>query len=300
MPAKRQNPGAPSVKKRTRFASPPPGTGESSSRNSAEPADDLLEQDLPQGAHALKSRSRRQIKDASGYGSDSSNDEEGIVPSRRADTKAEEEDDVDMFADDVDETADKGKGKAKEKKSEFMSLDEIEGQEFDRRRRGSSSVGSESEDEAHSKRRKEGLDGDRGFDVTPFNMKSEMEEGRFTTDGEAYVANDGDPNDKHDMWLADVDADGMRKARKAHKERERVEQEREEKEEEERSGAGKEKENQMLREAVEYMERGETLLETLQRLGAEDKKRKDETRGKKKSWAERQKERKAEEEAAKR
>ena len=300
MSAKRRNPDSSSVQKRTRFASPPPSKGDSSSRNSAEPADDLLEEDLPQGAQAAKSRSRRQIKDANGYGSDSSNDDEGVVPSRRADAKAEEEDDVDMFADDVDEKADKGKGKAKEKEKEFMSLDEIEGQEFDRRRGGSSTAGEDSEDEDNSKRRKEGLDGDMGIDIIPFNMKSEMEEGRFTADGEAYVANDGDPNDKHDMWLADVDEDSMRKARKAHKERVRIEQEREEKEEEERSGANKEKENQMLREALELMERGETMLEALQRLGADDKKRKAETGGKKKSWADRQKERKAEEEAAKR
>ena len=296
MSAKRQNASSSSVKKRTRFASPPPGRTGEPSRTSAEPTDDLLEEDLPQGAQAAKSRSRRQIKDVDGYGSDSSNDEEGVVPSRRPGAKDEDED-VDMFADDA-EDKDKAKGKGKEKEKEFMSLDEIEGQEFDGRRGGSSTAGEESDEEAMAAKRKQGLDGDMGVDLTPFNMKSEMEEGRFTADGEAYVENDKDPNDKHDMWLEDLDEEAIRKARKAHKERERIEREREEKEEEDDGAATKEKENGLLRNAVELMERGETILEALQRLAAEDKKRKAEAGAKKKTWAERQKERKAEAEAS--
>ncbi|ORX37622.1 hypothetical protein BD324DRAFT_578379 [Kockovaella imperatae] len=292
MSTKRQNAGPSSVQKRTRFASPPPGRNGESSRQSPEIADDLLEEDLQQGSKAAKSRSRKQIKDVDGYGSDSSNDEESVVPSRRPGAKADD-DDVDMFADEPEEKADKGKGKDKEK--EFMSLDEIEGQEFDRTRRGgSSTAGDDSDDEeTMAAKRKQGLDGDMGIDLTPFNMKSEMEEGRFTADGESYVANAKDPNDKHDVWLEDVDEEAMQKARKAHKERERIERELEEKEAEANEGTNKEKENTLLREAVELMGRGETILEALQRHAAEEKKKEAEAGGKKKTWAERQKERKA-------
>ena len=49
-----------------------------------------------------------------------------------------------------------------------------------------------------------------------------------------------------------------------------------------------------MQAAVNLMERGETVLEAVQRLGKEQEdKRKKEDQGKKKSWAERQKERKA-------
>jgi len=57
---------------------------------------------------------------------------------------------------------------------------------------------------------------------------------------------------------------------------------------------GKERERELMQAAVALMERGETVLEAVQRLGKEvEDKRKKEDQGKKKSWAERQKERKA-------
>ena len=296
MPVKRQNAGPSTSQKRTRFASPPPSS--SKRAESSEPPDDLLEEDLPEGAQRARSKAKRQLRDTEGYESDSSNDEESVVPSRRPGGKDDEGDgDVDMFADPGDGKDDKGKGKGKEQeKKEFMSLDEIEGQEFDRRR-GGSGTGSEDGDseteEGRARKRKEGLDGDMGIDITPFNMTNEMEEGRFTADGESYVVNDLDPNDKHDMWLDDVDEDTIDKAKRAHKERERIEREREEKEQDALE-TGKDREERLMRQAVGLMERGETVLEALQRLGAEDKRKKAESgAGKKKTWAERQRERKA-------
>jgi CD2 antigen cytoplasmic tail-binding protein 2 len=290
MPVKRAAPGPADKQKRTRFASPSPAA---ESSGSLEADDALLEEDLPEGAQNARARSRKQIKDTGGYGSDSSNDEEGVVPSRRPKT-LEDDEDVDMFADDVEEKADK-KGKGKEK--EFMDLNDVEGQEFSRRDEEDS--GSEEEEEMDEKaQRKRGIEKDLGIEVTPFNMKGEMEEGRFTADGEAYIANDRDEGEKHDVWLDDVDKDEIKKARRAHRERERLEKERQERE----SGGGKEgaeerkkKEMELMREALELMERGETVLEALQRLGkeAEDKRKKEEAGSKKKSWAERQKERKA-------
>ena len=283
MPVKRQTAG-PSVptQKRTRFTSSPPAGTKAGDIN-----DDLLEEDLPENAAQSKARSRKQLKDQDGYGSDSSNDEEGVVPSRRADAKEDEDDDVDMFADDVEEK-EKVKGKGKEK--EFMDLNDITGQEF-----GQDEEENEGYDsEAERQRRKEGLDGDMGIDIIPFNMKAEMEEGRFTADGETYIANDKDPNEKHDVWLEGMDDDAILKAREAHKERERLERVREEREEKGLEG-GKGEQDKLMRIAVDLMERGETVLEALQRLGkeVEDKRKREEAGAKKKTWAEKQKERKA-------
>ena len=286
MPVKRSGSGPSKAQKRTRFTSPSPAE---SSGSLERDDDNLLEEDLPEGAANERARSKKLLKDQDGYGSDSSNDEEGVVPSRRAGAKDDE--DVDMFADEVDDAKDKDEGKGKGK--EFMDIEEIEGQEFDRRR--GTSEEEESDDGGDvRKSRKKVKEADLGNEVTPFNMKSEMDEGRFTADGESYVANDRDPGEKHDMWLNDMDKEEIAKARKAHRDRERAEREKEERE----AGGGedrKRRENELMKEAVVLMERGETVLETLQRLGkeVEEKRKREEAGQKKKSWAERQKERKA-------
>jgi CD2 antigen cytoplasmic tail-binding protein 2 len=283
-PSRRNDQPGPSETKRTRFASPPPPRDRSTS---VDGPDEFLEEDLQQGAGRAKQKSKRQIQDTEGYKSDSSNDDEGIVPSRRP--KEEEEEDVDMFGE-VEEKKDKGK----EKKKDFMDMDDIEGQEFDKRKDGMSEDESDSDAEiagdevTERKKRKEKA---LGYEVTGFNMKEEMEEGKFTADGETYVENAKDEGDKHDVWLTDMDKDAIKKARRAHKEREKQEAEREEAE---AKGVGKEREHELMQAAVDLMERGETVLEAVQRLGKEaEDKRKKEDQGKKKSWAERQKERKA-------
>jgi CD2 antigen cytoplasmic tail-binding protein 2 len=231
------------------------------------------------------------LKDTQGYGSDSSDDEDGVVPSRRPGAKDEDGDEeMDMFADEpADKPTDAGKGKGKEKaKDEFMDLEEIEGQEFAKPKQALDDDDSDSEDEGGKRDKKTGLDGDMG-ELTPFNMKKEMTEGRFTKDGQEYTENEKDPHEKHDHWLDSMDKDAIKLARRAHRERERLEKEREEKEDEV-SGIGSEaREQKLMRDAVALMERGETVLEALQRLGKEEKKK---DTGKKKSWAERQKERK--------
>lgn len=284
-PTKRKDEAGPSGQKRTRFAGSPPSRERSNSLD----MDDDLENDLQQGAGRAKQREKRQLQDKGGYGDDSSDDEDGVVPSRRA---KEEEDDVDMFGDDDDKPEKKDKGK--EKKKEFMEINDIEGQEFDRRRGGTTDEESGSEDEQPGSERlgrKKKKEKDLGFEVTVFNMKAEMDEGRFTADGEGYIENEKDPDEKHDVWLSDMDKDAIKKARKAHRDRERLEAEREEAES---RGMGKEREVELMQTAVELMERGETVLEALQRLGhGVEEKRKKEDQGKKKTWAEKQKERKA-------
>ena len=147
-------------------------------------------------------------------------------------------------------------------------------------------------------KRKEGLDGDMGFEITPFNMKNEMNEGKFTADGESYVENTKDPNEKHDAWLMALDKEEILKARKAHEDRERQEREKEEKEMggDEDPDQRRKREESLMRDAVALMDRGETVLEALQRLGREveeKNKKEDAAQHKKKSWAEKQRERKA-------
>lgn len=270
----------------------PPGGNRT---DTADGDDQFLDADITESSRGAKKREKRVLKDTDGYGSDSSNDDgEGVVPSRRADAAKDDDDDVDMFAEDEPADDDKGKGKAKDKKNEFMNIDEIEGQEFTRRPSADDDDSDSEVDEA-AKNKGTGLDGDMGVELTPFNMKTEMEEGRFTEGGEQYVENDKDEHDKHDGWLDAVDKDAIKKARRAHRERERLEQEREAREAE-TSGLGSEdREHGLMRSATELMERGETVLEALQRLGkeAEDKAKKESAGSKKKSWAERQKERKA-------
>ena len=285
MPTKRTTAGETSTApKRTRFASPPPRARARSPTGSVEPDDnDLLEEDLPENAQREKQLSRRRVK-LDGYGSDSSGDDEGVVPSRRPGVDA----DVDMFGEVEPEQTTQAPKKA------FMELKDIEGQELEGAAGitdGADLEGAYDEEEEAERRRREKLDGDMGFEVTPFNMKNEMDEGRFTADGEEYIANDADPNDRHDVWLAEVDDEAMEKAAKAHAEREEVEREREERE----ATTGREREVGLLREVVVLMERGETVLEAMQRLGAEVEKKSHSgtDKDKKKSWVERQKERKA-------
>ncbi|ADV23917.1 CD2 antigen cytoplasmic tail-binding protein 2 [Cryptococcus gattii E566] len=285
--SKRAAPSSLPDQKRTRFA--PSHTTHSISPSgtpaSLEDDDAYLNDDFESNAAATRQKARRSLRDTGGYASDSSGDEEGVVPSRRPGAKDDDEDDVDMFADDVDEGKGKDKGKPKEK--EFMDLEDIEGQEFDKPSQAKDDSDSETEEV------KTGLDGDMGIDITPFNMKNELAEGRFTAGGETYVANDEDPNDKYDVWLSDLDKEEIKKARRAHREQQRLEEEREAKE----AGGGEEKEKkeqELLQAALGLMERGETVLEALQRLGkqVEDERKKREAGSKKKSWAERQKERK--------
>lgn len=302
MPVKRTGGDPSAAPKRTRFASPPPEPGPSKRARSPGSAsndgdDQFLEADITESSRNAKKRERAALRDAGGYGSDSSNDEESVVPSRRPGPEEEEgDDDVDMFADDDDEPKDKGKGKEKEKKGkEFMDLEEIEGQEFTRR--PSADDDDDDSDSEAEKEVKTGLDGDMGVELIPFNMKKEMEEGRFTAGGEEYIENEKDPHEQHDNWLDGADKDGIKKARRAHRERERLEREREAREAELASGEGsEEREHKLMREAVALMERGETVLEAMQRLGADaEAKRRKEDGGskKKKTWAEKQRERKA-------
>ncbi|KDN42999.1 hypothetical protein K437DRAFT_257668 [Tilletiaria anomala UBC 951] len=117
-----------------------------------------------------------------------------------------------------------------------------------------------------------------GYKIESFNMKAEMEAGRFDDEGN-YIANAKDPHAEHDSWLQ---GNYTRKAIKAAKDAQRK------RDAEERSKALKEQEMalslpELQQRLVEHMQRGESVLETLQRLGKEAKKHKL-TNKNKQSW----------------
>jgi len=249
------------TKKKTRFVSP-----------SQDPAnfEAQVEDALENPSAARKGRVKTE-----GYDSDSSDDGEGVVLSRRKGEGAgDDDDDVDMFAAEEDEQGkgkgvDKGgpSGGGKKKKEEFMRLGDIEGQEFHNVDGDSDDDEDDAEpvdeDEAE-RRRKAGM----GFELSKFNMREEMEEGRFSADG-MYVRT-FDPHAVHDRWMDDVDDRDMKKARRSMKRQLKAEKERERKEAEEMN-IGKE---DMEKELVGLLRKGESVLEALARLGVRAKKEK--------------------------
>ena len=241
--------------KRTRFVSPG-----SDPANFEEQVDATLEN---------PSAARKGRVKTEGYDSDSSDDGEGVVESRKKTAKKDEDEDEDMFAigekNDVEE-----QGVGKKKAKEFLRLGDIEGQVFadDKPARGSadeiSSEEDEPEDEDDAERRKKA---GMGYELSSFNMREEMEEGKFDADG--TFLRTFDPHGVHDRWMEGVDEREIKKARRNKKMREREERERIKKEEDD--AVGKE---DAERELVGYLRKGETVLEALQRLGVAAKKSK--------------------------
>lgn len=237
---------APHAAKKTRFVDP-----SEDPVNFAEEVDSTLENP---SAHR-KGRVKNE-----GYDSDSSDDGEGVVTSRK---KAREEDeDDDMFA--VGEKEDKkDEPSAKKKKEEYLRLGDIEGQEFGGESESEEEDVPEDEDDAE-RRKKEGM----GFELSSFNMREEMEEGKFTEDG-SYVRS-FDPHGVHDRWMDGLDEKDIKLARRRKRQQEREQKERiiaEERELEESGGKGG-----LEKELLAMLKKGETVLEALQRLGALAKK----------------------------
>ena len=218
----------------------------------------------------LETNARRGRVKVEGYESDSTDEGESVVRSRRGGADVNNDDDIFAIASD-DEQRSKSEGGAKKKNTKWMSLGDIDGQEF-----GGGSAGeddgksvseSEPEDEDDRIRRsKAGM----GYEFTKFNMKEEMEEGKFAEDG-TYVRS-FDQHVMHDRWMEGVDEKEMKKARRAKRRAERIERERIQ-EEERLSGTSEQAQTSMEIELVTIMRSGETVLETLARLGKDKKKR---------------------------
>lgn len=252
--------------KRTRFQEPVPSEAVLRRNANAEATaeeqafDEQVLADLDQPSLS----NRRKAVKTDGYDSDSSDDGEGVVRSRRAGANDAADEDDDMFATTV-ESKDPDKPTAKKKETKFLNLGDIEGQEFsghpDRRETDSDDAESDFEDEdARERKAKEGM----GFEFTSFNMKAEMEEGKFDEDGTFHRTYD--PHAVHDKWMDSINEREMRKARRVKKKMEQREKERVQEEE----NALKSK-DELYKELVSFLGKGENVLEALRRLGKDAK-----------------------------
>lgn len=102
--------------------------------------------------------------------------------------------------------------------------------------------------------------------IDAFNMKSEQEEGRFDAHGN-FVRKATDPDAVHDSWLEGVSKKDMKKARGAAEKRD---QERRQKIIEDDAVLT----GDVLKTLIPYLDRGETVLEALARLGRGKEKKK--------------------------
>ncbi|KAJ5239408.1 hypothetical protein N7468_004027 [Penicillium chermesinum] len=95
--------------------------------------------------------------------------------------------------------------------------------------------------------------------IDAFNMKAEQEEGRFDEAGN-YIRKAADPDAQHDSWLEGVSKKDIRKAKEAAEKREAEEREKELREDQVST-------SDALKTIISYLERGETILDALARLG---------------------------------
>ncbi|KAM5351970.1 hypothetical protein ACJ41O_004693 [Fusarium nematophilum] len=188
------------------------------------------------------------------------------------------DDDDDMFAADdagedkeASEEGDYEKDGRKKNKVRFLDADQILGQEDTSRTGGEIRLDDEesSDDEADVDLaiQEEGVDEEVGAGglkkhapkVEAFNLKQEMEEGQFDQDGN-YVRKAGDPDAVHDSWLEGLSKKEMKKAAAAHQKRE-AEARKQRLEEDEVLVS------ELLKTLILNLERAETPLEALARLG---------------------------------
>jgi CD2 antigen cytoplasmic tail-binding protein 2 len=236
----------PATTKKTRFLDP-----------SEDPANfaDQVDAALENPSASRKGRVR-----TDGYDSDSSDDGEGVRPKDQ-----KQDDDDDMFA-----IGDKANDEQSPKKKEeqYLRLGDIEGQEFnddgdDDQSASESDAEPEDEDDAE-RRKKAGM----GFELSSFNMREEMEEGKFTEDG-SYVRT-FDAHAVHDRWMDGIDEKEIKLARRRKRHQEKLQEQKIEAEEKEleQSGGLPKLEGDLL----PLLKKGETVLEALQRLGIAAKK----------------------------
>lgn len=219
-----------------------------------------------------------------------------------------DEEDNDMFADleedlkDGDEDEElAGEGKKQNKNVRFLETDEIEGQiagsksgghvsaDFSlngrgafeqrngRRKAQDKEAESSSESDVGDEERAdvgEDVDEEVGAGgkkahapkLDAFNMKTEQEEGRFDEQGN-YVRKAADPDAVHDLWLEGVSKKDMKKAKEAADKRDEERRQR-------NIEADSVLTSDVLKSLIPYLEKGETVLEALARLGRSKEKRK--------------------------
>ncbi|PYI03786.1 hypothetical protein BO78DRAFT_399483 [Aspergillus sclerotiicarbonarius CBS 121057] len=260
-------------------------------RNPSALAPDALEDDAVLDADEIGRRGqqvRRKAVNLDGYDSDSEN--EGFSARIEAKSKASKEkhdaDDDDMFAElqedfgaediDADEALRKNK-----KTVRFLRDDEIEGQVASSKaggtvrtdlRQGGNADNDEEESESdvgdeERARLDEGLDEELGAGakkkhapvLDAFNMRTEQEEGRFDDQGN-YVRKAADPDAVYDSWLEGVSKKDIRRAKEAADKREEERKEKDRLNDSVLTGDA-------LKIIITHLERGETVLEALARIG---------------------------------
>ncbi|KAL8773878.1 MAG: hypothetical protein Q9209_001308 [Squamulea sp. 1 TL-2023] len=225
---------------------------------------------------------------------------------RKAESRMEE--DNDMFADLAEDLNDgdedeglAAEGKKQKKNVRFLGADEIEGQvtgskggghvssDFSLHGRGPTGqrngrrkdidkeVESSSESDVGDEERADvGDDVDEEIGaggkkehapkLDAFNMKLEQEEGAFDAQGN-YVRKVADPNAVHDSWLEGVSKKDMKKAREAADKRDEERRQRV-------IEADSVVTSDILKTLITFLEKGETVLEALARLGRGKQKKK--------------------------
>ncbi|KAG2176003.1 hypothetical protein INT44_000482 [Umbelopsis vinacea] len=203
------------------------------------PAADEIEFDHE--AELETAKRRRGAVNLDGYGSseDESDDSEA------ADDKKDDDDLDDMFADAKPESSKAASDK--KKKTRFLSMNEIEGQEL-------SSRGHDSDSEGEPK-------------IMAFNMKEDLEEGEFDEEGN-YIRNKVDPNAFHDKWLQGLNKRDIAKAKAAQEKQEQIEQL---KEADVLSSVPQDKTG-VFRALIDLLQPGENIRDALVRLGGSAKK----------------------------
>ncbi|KAK6702580.1 hypothetical protein SNK04_012477 [Fusarium graminearum] len=265
-------------------------------RNPSTLAPDAREEDAILDADVIGgSGTKRGAVNLDGYDSDSENEDFNTRNEKRkkeeADaaksgskapgTTAGDDDDDDMFAVDDDDAANGDnnvpegdnveESGGKKNKVRFLDADKIDGVENTSRDKEGIRLDDEgsSEDEADVELaiQEEGVDEEVGLGglkkhapkVEAFNLKQEMEEGQFDQDGN-YIRKGGDPDAVHDNWLQGLSKKEMKKAAAAHEKREA--EARKQRLEDDAIIV-----SELLKTLILNLERAETPLEALARLG---------------------------------
>lgn len=220
-----------STSKRVRFNAEKP---------TASPATDEFEFDHE--AELETAKRRRGAVNLDGYGSSEDESDNSEPKGKNDDADLD-----DMFADDTPEDS-KATGD-KKKKTRFLSMNEIEGQEM-------SSRGHDSDSEGEGEPK-----------IMAFNMKEDLEEGEFDEEGN-YIRNKVDPNAFHDKWLQGLSKRDIAKAKAAQEKQERTEQL---KEADVLSNVPQDKTG-VFRALIDLLQPGENVRDALVRLGGSAKK----------------------------
>ncbi|KAI1825212.1 hypothetical protein F4861DRAFT_502865 [Xylaria intraflava] len=217
-----------------------------------------------------------------GYDSDSDREELGTLHASRVKAEAKKDADEDMddmfAADDNDKAVDNDedtepKTGKKSKEVRFVSTVDIQGQENESKSGGHIHINEQEESSDDDEEavalaiQEEDVDEEVGAGglkkhapkLEAFNLKQENEEGRFDEAGN-FVRRAVDPDAVHDRWLEGLSKKDMRRAAEAHEKRE-AEQRQKRREEDDALTSD------LLKSLITYLERGETALEALARLG---------------------------------